>query len=623
MTRNTHIVALATVAVALLSAQLASAAPAPPVDLGPNKSVRPNSPQIRTSVGPLLGWQVGISSSVFGPLSFTEASGLADALGLATIEGDSRQKVSPQIDKNLDFQLSPDGVAAVKTRLAELRLKMIAYRVESIPSDGPSASKLFAFAKELGVQTIVTAATPSSLSAVDKLAGDSGVNVAIAIDGDPKSVMSAIDGLSPHVGVSVSFGNWIEQGIRPVDGLALIKDRLMVVRLRDRNVLGANGRDVPLGTGVAEAQKFLLEVAKQEPPPQEEPNKCVNCSRPYGGIKPLFIALDVDPWQVIIAADPQPGTSRGAFAELWRQADEFEKVVRPAMGYRVEQDAKLIPITSTDRIPADVKEKIVAALPKQALATPKVPRKLLVIDVAPAGAYYHDTAAHANFAIQKMAETTGAYQAIFSNDLNNLKYPKILDYDAVFMNSGDGDVFSDPEVLSGLTRFVHEGGGLAGLHGASYASMDVPEFGALIGAQSGPHRTETATLKIDDPNSPLTKQFADSPLTAQLGGKGFVYTDEFYHFLPDGPYSRDKLHVLISIDAEKSDLKPWHVRPDKDYGMVWIKSYGQGRVFNCAMGHTPTLFETPALAQMMLGAIQFVLGDLPADTTPSAMLANK
>ena len=74
MTRNTHIVALATVAVALLSAQLASAAPAPPVDLGPNKSVRPNSAQIRTSVGPLLGWQVGISSSVFGPLSFSAAT---------------------------------------------------------------------------------------------------------------------------------------------------------------------------------------------------------------------------------------------------------------------------------------------------------------------------------------------------------------------------------------------------------------------------------------------------------------------------------------------------------------------------------------------------------------------
>src|ERR1700733_3548529 len=622
MNRNWRLLLVVTMAVTSLSAQLAVAAPKPP-DLGPNKSVRPNSAAIRPSVGPLLGWQVGISSTVFGPLTFSEAAGLADALGLPTIEGDSRQKVSPQIDQNLDFQLQPDGIAAVKARLAELRLKMVAYRVESIPSDESSAAKLFAFAKELGVQTIITGAVPGSLSTVDKLAGSNGVGVAIAIDGDPKTVMSAIENAGPHVGVAVDFGNWIEQGIKPVDGLALIKDRLMAVRLRDRNVLGVNGRDVPLGTGVAEAQKFFLELAKLEPPPQEDPSKCVNCSRPYGGTKPLFIALDVDPWQVVIATQPQPGTARGAFAELWRQADEFERVVRPAMGYRIEQDAKLIPITSTDRIPADVKEKIVAALPKQALATPKVPRKLLVIDVAPAGAYYHDTAAHANFAIQKMAETTGAYQAIFSNDLNNLKYPKILDYDAVFMNSGDGQVFSDPEVLSGLIRFVHEGGGLAGLHGASYASMDVPEFGALIGAQTGPHHVEKATLKVDDPNSPLTKQFAGSPLTAELGGKGFVYTDEFYHFLPDGPYSRDKLHVLISIDADKSDLSTWHVRPDSDYGSVWIKSYGQGRVFNCAMGHTPTLFETPALAEMMLGAIQFVLGDLRADTTPSSMLTMK
>lgn len=623
MIKHAHLVIIATVAVAITSAQMASGAPAPPVDRGPDKSIRPDAAQIRTSVGTLLGWHVGISSTVFRSLTFSEAAGFADALGLASIEGNSSQRVSPQIDKNLDYQLSPDEVAAVKARLAELRLKMTAYRVDSIPSDQSSAGKLFAFAKELGVETVVTSAMPASLSAVDKLAGDSGVKVAIAIDGDPKTVMGAIGSLSPHVGVSVDFANWIEQGIRPVDGLGLINDRLMVVRLRDRDVLGANGRDVRLGTGVADVQKFLLEVAKQEPPPQEEPNKCVNCSRPYGGIKPLFIALDVDPWQVVIATGPQPGTFGGIFADLWRQAADFERVVRPAMGYRVDEDAKLIPITSTDRIPADVKEKIEAALPKKALVAPIKPRKLLIVDVAPAGAYYHDTAAHANFAIQKMADSTGAFQAIFSNDLNNLKYPKILDFDAVFMNSGDGEVFSDPEVLSGLIRFVREGGGLAGLHGASYASSDVPEFGDLIGAQTGPHHVETATLKIDDPNSPLTKQFASSPLTAELGGKGFVYTDEFYHFLPSGPYSRRKLHVLISIDAEKSDLSQWHVRPDKDYGLVWIKSYGAGRVFNCAIGHTPTLFETPALAQMMLGAIQFVLGDLPADTTPSAILATR
>lgn len=623
MKNSARFMVVAGAALAIASAHVASGAPAAPVDRGGGQSVRPTTPEIRTSVGPLLGWQVGIFSNVFPTLTFTESAVLADALGLASIAGDSGQKVSPEIDMNLDFHLSPDQVAVVKERLKALKLKMAAYRVDSIPGDEESARKLFAFAKDLGVQVIVTNTMPSSLSALDKLAQENGVDVAIACQGDPKSLMSAIGGLGPHIGVSVDFAKWMEQGWKPVDGLATIKTRLMVVGLRDRSSLGENARDVRLGTGAADLQRFLLQVAEQEPQPEEQPDKCVNCSRPYAGTTPLFIALEVDPWQVKIATEPQPGVSGGTFADLWQAAADFEKAARPAMGYRVEQDARMIPPTKADRIPADAKKKIEAALPRKALVTPKEPRKLLVVDVAPAGAYYHDTAAHANFAIQKMAEYTGAYQPIFDNDLNNLKYPKILDYDAVFLNSGDGEVFSDPQVLDGLTRFVREGGGVAGLHGASYASMDIPEFGELIGAQSGPHKVETVTLKIDDPDSPLTKQFANSSLTAALGGKGFVYTDEFYHFLPTGPYSRDKLHVLISIDAQKTDLSNWHVRPDSDYGSVWIKSYGEGRVFNCAMGHTPTLFETPELAQMMLNAIQFVLGDLPADTTPSAMLPKK
>jgi type 1 glutamine amidotransferase len=113
----------------------------------------------------------------------------------------------------------------------------------------------------------------------------------------------------------------------------------------------------------------------------------------------------------------------------------------------------------------------------------------------------------------------------------------------------------------------------------------------------------------------------NSPLTKDFGGKEFIYTDEFFHFLPTGPYSREKVHVLISIDAQKTDLSRWKIRPDNDYALSWIKTYGKGRVFDCAMGHTPSLFATPPLAELVLGGIQFVLGDLAADATPSAILA--
>ena len=50
--------------------------------------------------------------------------------------------------------------------------------------------------------------------------------------------------------------------------------------------------------------------------------------------------------------------------------------------------------------------------------------------------------------------------------------------------------------------------------------------------------------------------------------------------------------------------------------MVWIKREGKGRVFNSVLGHRPEFYMMPDLVKMMLGGIQFVLGDLEADTTP-------
>jgi type 1 glutamine amidotransferase/sugar phosphate isomerase/epimerase len=577
---------------------------------GGSTSLRPaDSRRVRTEVQALLGWRVGIPGAVFRQLSFSEAAGMADALGLGHIEGYSSEKVSPEISRNLDYNLSPADIAVVRERLNELRLKMTAYHVETLSSNDSARRRTFEFAKALGVETIVSPLDTPSLAAADQLANEFGINMAIEIRGNASAVMNAIESRGNRIGVSADIGDWMERGTRPLEGLAMLKDRLMVVHLRDRTALGARAMDAALGSGVADLEHFLFEIARQAPAPQEQPDKCSNCSRPYGGTKPLFIALDAKLYDAV----DQFGTGGSGltFAELWKSAEGFEKAVRPAMGYRVELDSKLIPITSTDRIPADERLKIEAALPKQALAKPKKPRKLLVVDLCPAGAYYHNTAAHANLALQLMARNTGAFEPVFSNDLNNMKYPHILQYDAVFLNSSDGELFADPDVLSGLMRFVREGGGLAGIHGASYASMDLPEFGELMGAADGPHRVEQATLKVDDPDSPITRGFH---------GKGFDYVDEFYHFLPTGPYSRDKLHVLVSLDAQKSDLSQWHVRPDNDYGLVWIKSYGKGRVFNCAMGHTPTLFANQALAEMILGGVQFVLGDLNADTTPSALL---
>jgi len=541
----------------------------------------------------ILGLRVGFSTGAFGPISFSEAAAKADTLGTGFLEASNSQKVSPEIPKNLDDKLSPEEMTAVKNRLAELNLRLVAYRVDGIPADEGSRRKLFAFAKSVDIETIVSSAVPADLPKLDKLANEFGVNVAFE-GSNPKNLDSALEGLSSRIGVSVDTAAWARAGINPTDGLTLVNDRL----------LGFSLPDADAGT-----EQFLLELATLNPPSAPPPVSCGDCAGPRVAVRPLFVTINPN-------ADA---------------AEALEKAARRAEGYQIVQISKKTPISdgqpgsssagspnvSDGGIPVLDRWMIRDASPTHAMVQPKKQRKLLVIDLCPQGGFYHRSIPYANLALRYMATNTGAFDPIFDNDLDNLKYPKIKEYDAVFLNNIVGSVFSDPEVINGLIRFVREGGGLAAIHGSTFASTDVPEYGELLGATTAPHRAlEPAMLKIDDPNSPITKLFE---------GHDIAYIDELYHFPPSGPYSREKLHVLMSIDIAKSGppAPSLAVRPDNDYGLVWIKSYGKGRVFNCALGHDVLLFGTPQMAQMILNGVQFALGDLDADTTPSAKEASK
>ncbi len=203
--------------------------------------------RLRTAAAPLLGWKVGVPATGFGRLTFFEAAGKADVLGVASIEGFSTQKLSPEIPKNLDYNLAPGEVTAVKDRLRALNLRMPAYFIATIGPDENASRKLFEFAKNLGVETIVSAPGPDSLPAIDKLANEFGINVALYNRSrketpaywDPKSMLAALEGRSKRIGVCADIGYWMQEGIKPLDALALVKDRVIVLKLRDRTLSAA------------------------------------------------------------------------------------------------------------------------------------------------------------------------------------------------------------------------------------------------------------------------------------------------------------------------------------------------------------------------------------------------
>jgi type 1 glutamine amidotransferase len=141
-----------------------------------------------------------------------------------------------------------------------------------------------------------------------------------------------------------------------------------------------------------------------------------------------------------------------------------------------------------------------------------------------------------------------------------------------------------------------------------------PEFNKMLGGFFKFHWNNGQVIhyKIDEPNHPLNAPFKGLP--------DFQVADETYTFGRE-TYSRQNLRVLTSIDYAKMSAedkaKEEYPRNDGDYALSWIRHEGKGRVFYEAHGHDEKVYAIkPLLEHVMLG-IQYVLGDLPADDSPS------
>ncbi len=265
--------------------------------------------------------------------------------------------------------------------------------------------------------------------------------------------------------------------------------------------------------------------------------------------------------------------------------------------------------------PAELK-KIEEAVPKKATAKPASPRKLLVFSRGKGNV--HTAIPYGAKAVELMGKKTGAFEVVHSKDPAVFKADSLKRFDAIcFNNSNRMDFFRDAALAKNVLDFVRGGKGVVGIHGATTNfearySLKWPQGAEMMGGIFNGHPWhEKVTIKVDDPGHPLNAAFA---------GKSFEITDEMYQFT--GPYSRKKLRVLLSIDLAKTRITARHKkamkRADNDYAVSWIQKFGKGRVFYCSLGHDHPVFWNPAVLKHYLDGIQFALGDLPADTTPSA-----
>ena len=278
--------------------------------------------------------------------------------------------------------------------------------------------------------------------------------------------------------------------------------------------------------------------------------------------------------------------------------------------------------------PAGAAEKIAEALPAEAYAKPKKPRKLLVFSRT--NGFRHKSIVTGKLALAEMGAKTGAYEAVVSDELSNFEKGKIAEFDAICFLSTTRNPFApgkgkllrmskkekkeakeyEMALKESLMAWVKDGGGFVGIHAATDTFYEWEEYGRMMNGYFNGHPWNARTRV----NIYVEPGQEEHPLAAMFGGERLEIEEEIYQF--KAPYDSSKVHMLLRLDPEKSAKVRGLKRDDGDYGVSWARSWGDGRVFYCSIGHNHDMYWHPKVLRHYLAGIQWATGDYEVELDP-------
>jgi len=218
-----------------------------------------------------LGWRLACQAWTFNYATLFETIENTAALGLRYLEAFPRQKLSPQQpDVLFKEDASLEVLKQVRDKLDECGVKLVSYGVCSLYPDMERSRQTFEFAKQMGIETIVSEPPAEAFDTIEKLVKDYGIKLAIhnhpqpSPYWEPKNVLKVCEGRDPRIGACADTGHWARSGLKPVECLKLLKGRLISLHLKDVDMFERKARDIPWGTGVCEMKEILTELHRQD-----------------------------------------------------------------------------------------------------------------------------------------------------------------------------------------------------------------------------------------------------------------------------------------------------------------------------------------------------------------------
>ena len=154
-----------------------------------------------------------------------------------------------------------------------------------------------------------------------------------------------------------------------------------------------------------------------------------------------------------------------------------------------------------------------------------------------------------------------------------------------------------------LIEFVKGGKGFVAIHSASWMCPNSkwPEYNEMVNGVFVTHPwSQKVRVIVEDQKHPASAGL----------GEAFEVHDEIYMF---NPWSREKTHVLMSLDNGSVDVTKKGLREDRDFGIAWCHPYGKGKVFYTALGHGKNVWVDERFQKHLVSGLRWTMGDVAGD----------
>jgi sugar phosphate isomerase/epimerase len=207
------------------------------------------------------GFTIGVCSYTFREFQRKMAIEMIQKMGVSTVSVK---------DMHLPFWLTPDELRKAVGEFKSAGLTIVSAGNTDLKSEDPAVlRRYFEYAKICGIRMLVAAPTHAVLPAVEKLAREYDIRVAIHTHGPedpnfpvPKVVMDAIRNMDPHMGMCIDVGHSMRGGADVVAEIANAGPRLFDFHMKDLKNGKVKDSQCQIGDGVMPVVEIFKQLRK-------------------------------------------------------------------------------------------------------------------------------------------------------------------------------------------------------------------------------------------------------------------------------------------------------------------------------------------------------------------------